>query len=80
VNSGAAKRRNRRTIWLVIVDPGNAVRAVHEIDGVHAVNANEKNMFDFRIMGLSLDCSGAQQGRNRKQGVQTTLYHGMNPP
>jgi hypothetical protein len=26
-------------------------------------------------MGLSLDCSGAQQSRSRKQGEQTTLYH-----
>jgi len=54
------------------------MRTVHEVHGVHAVDANEENMFDFRIMCFSLDCSGAQQSRSLKQGEQTTLYHWTN--
>jgi len=43
-----------RTIRLAIVHSCYTSRAVQEIDGMKAINADQQNMFDFGIMLFGL--------------------------
>jgi hypothetical protein len=54
------KLRQVRAIGIASVHWGNPLAAVVEIKSVHAVDTDEKDVFDLGIMGFGLGCGGAQ--------------------
>jgi len=47
VNAGAPERGESWAVRFAVVDACQTMRAVQEIDGVHAIDTDEENVFDI---------------------------------